>query len=78
MGFVEREKELKESMEKQKAAEAHRMQLEEEKRLALENKNNLKVRTKMCFMCVLHKFCSWKIYCFWTNVKFPPPSSFCN
>lgn len=53
MGFVEREKELKESMEKQKAAEARRMQLEEEKRLALENKNNLKVREPREFLSVL-------------------------
>jgi Ca2+-binding EF-hand superfamily protein len=43
MGFVEREKELKESIEKQKAAEARRQQLVEERRIALDNKNNLKV-----------------------------------
>jgi Ca2+-binding EF-hand superfamily protein len=43
MGFVEREKELKEAIEKQKRAEARRLQAEEEKRLALENKNSLKV-----------------------------------
>lgn len=39
MGFVEREKELKDAIEKQKAADARRLQREEEKRLALENKN---------------------------------------
>lgn len=43
MGFVEREKELKDAIEKQKAAEARRLQKEEEKRIALENKNALKV-----------------------------------
>jgi Ca2+-binding EF-hand superfamily protein len=43
MGFVEREKELKEAIEKQKRADARRLQLEEEKRKALEGKNGLKV-----------------------------------
>jgi len=43
MGFVEREKELKEAIEKQKAAEARRLQVIEERRIALDNKNNLKV-----------------------------------
>ena len=43
MGFVEREKELRDAIDKQKRADAKRLQAEEDKRRALEDKQSLKV-----------------------------------